>query len=58
MVRGLAETKGMGAAHLVGEPLDEAVLVEVGGHADESRKPGECVPGSAVGQAVLPCHLH
>ena len=41
-------------AYLVREPLDEAVFVEVRGHADEGRKPGECVPCPVVTQALLP----
>jgi hypothetical protein len=43
-------------ACLVGEPLDEAKLVQVGSHADERRKPRQRVPGlraraPALGQA-------
>mmetsp|Transcript_36950 Transcript_36950/g.93304 ORF Transcript_36950/g.93304 Transcript_36950/m.93304 type:complete len:585 (+) Transcript_36950:55-1809(+) len=40
--------------NLAGEPGDEALLVEVRRHGDESCKPGEGVPGLVVAQALLP----
>ena len=40
--------------YLVREPLDKAVLIEVGGHADQGCKPGQRVPGSIVAEAFFP----
>lgn len=41
------------AHHRLREPRDEAEGVQVGGHGDEGREPGQRVPRAVVVQALL-----
>ncbi len=52
----ISQVSSLIAAHLdnaVREPGDEAELVQVGRHGDESGEPGKGVPRRAVGEAFL-----
>lgn len=40
--------------YLIREPLDEAIFVEIGCHANERGEPRECIPCCIVAQAFLP----